>query len=130
MPDFQQASTTQRDVGQPRFSFQTTQLIWLFLGLLEAALALRFLLKLVGASAAGSFTGLLYNFSGLFLLPFAGLAGAPAASGMVLEISTLMAMAAYGLLGWLLARAAWIIFYRPYANIGVTATSVIEQPRL
>ena len=129
LPAFQQAGTAQRDVGQPRFSFQTTQTIWLFLGLLEALFALRFVLKLAGASPAGSFAGLLYNFSGVFLLPFSGLAGAPAASGMVLEISTLIAMAAYGLLGWLLARAAWVIFYRPYANIAVTPTSIVDMRR-
>jgi hypothetical protein len=125
---FQQASTIQRDAGQPRFNWQTTQLIWLLLGLLEALFGLRFLLQLVGAS--GAWASALYNFTAFFLLPFAGLTGAnPAGSGLVLEISTLMAMAAYGLLGWLLARATWMIFYRPYANIGVMAASIIEQPR-
>jgi hypothetical protein len=127
MTNFQQASTTQRDVGQPRFNWQTTQLIWLFLGLLESLFALHFLLSLIGAGASG---GLLYGVTSIFLLPFAGLAaGNPAASGLVLEVSTLMAMAVYGLLGWLLARAAWIIFYRPYANIAVMTTSIIERPR-
>ena len=129
MPNFQQASTTQRDVGQPRFSFQTTQAIWLLLGLLEALFALRFLLKLVGASGAGSLASLVYGATDIFLLPFAGQAVVPAASGMISEVSTLIAMATYGLLGWLLARAAWRIFYRPYANIGVSPNSIVEQRR-
>ena len=127
MTQFQQASTYQRDTGQPRFNWQTTHLIWLLLGLLETVFALHFLLSLIGAGAAG---GLIYGLIGIFLLPFAGLAaGNPAASGMVLEISTLVAMAAYGLLGWLLARAVWNIFYRPYANIAISAASIIEQTR-
>jgi hypothetical protein len=127
MTQFQQASTTQRDTGQPRFNWQTTHLIWLLLGLLEALFALHFLLSLIGAGAAG---GLIYGLTGIFLLPFAGLAAVnPAASGLVLELSTLVAMAAYGLLGWLLARAVWNIFYRPYANIGISAASIIEQTR-
>ena len=129
MSNFQQASTTQRDVGQPRFNWQTTQLIWLFLGLLEALFAMRFLLRLIGASGADAFSGLVYGLASIFLLPYAGLAaGNPAASGLVLEISTLIAMATYGLVGWLLARATWIIFYRPYANLAAAA-SVIEQTR-
>ena len=128
MTPYQQASTTQRDTGQPRFNWQTTQLIWLLLGLLEALFGLRFLLSLIGASASA---GLLYSVTGIGLLPFAGLAAVnPAAGGLVLEISTLVAMAAYGLLGWLLARAIWRIFYRPYANIAKSAASIVEQPRL
>ncbi len=99
LPALQQASTFQRDTGQPRFSPQTAQAIWLLLGLLEALFALRFVFKLAGAS------------------------------GAVLEISTLIAMAAYGLLGWLLARAVWMIFYSPYANIGATPASIVEQGR-
>ena len=130
LPAFQQAGTVQRDVGQPRYSPQTTQAIWLLLGLLEALLAMRFLLELVGAaSGAGTLAGLVYGFTGIFLAPFGGLTGVPAASGRALDIPTLMAMAAYGLLGWLLARAAWVIFYRPYANIGVTPTSLIDPRR-
>ena len=124
LPAFQQASTFRRDIGQPRFSPQTTRAIWLLLSLLEAVLALRFVFKLAGASGAGTLAGLLYGFTGIFLLPFGSLAVGPA-SGLVLEISTLIAVAAYGLL----ARAAWMIFYRPYANIGATPTSIVEQGR-
>ena len=128
LPALQQASTFQRDMGQPRFSSQSTQAVWLLLGLLEALFALRFMFKLAGASGEGTLAGLLYGFTGIFLLPFGSLAVGPP-SGLVLEISTLIAMAAYGLLGWLLARAAWMIFYRPYANIGATPTSIVEQGR-
>ena len=128
MTQFQQASTTQRDAGQPRFNWQTTLVIWLLLGLLEALFALHFLLSLIGAGASA---GLLYGLTGIFLLPFAVLAAInPAAGGLVLEMATLVAMAAYGLVGWLLARAIWSIFYRPYANIAISAASIIEQPRL
>jgi hypothetical protein len=58
-------------------------LIWLLLGILEAMLALRFGLKLIGANAASPFAVFIYGFTGLFLFPFAGLTGAPAAGGMV-----------------------------------------------
>jgi hypothetical protein len=40
-----------------------------------------------------------------------GLFGTPqAASGATLELHTLIALAIYGLLAWLLTRAAWLAF--------------------
>ena len=126
---YQQVSTTQKDTGagQRRFTFQTSQVIWLLLGLLEAALALRFMLKLLGANPANPIATLLYNFTGVLLLPFVGLAATPAVSGAVFEISTVIAMVVYALLGGVLERAVWVIFYRPYAETAVTKTTVTDQ---
>src|SRR5260370_41604935 len=102
MTTYQEVRTTERDSGreQRMFTFQATQLIWLLLGLLEALFALRVVLKLIAANAASPFAALLYNFTGLFLLPFAGLTATPAAGGMVLEISTIIARIVYAFLGW------------------------------
>jgi len=125
----QQVSTTQTDTGagQRRFTFQATQLIWLLLGLLEAAFALRFMLKLLGANPANPFATLLYNATGVFLVPFVGLTATPAVAGAVFEISTVIAMVVYALLGWVLERVVWVIFYRPYAETAVTKTTITDQ---
>jgi hypothetical protein len=129
MTNLHQTTTTQLEPGREQrlFSFRATQLIWLGLGLLEAALGLRVLLKLVGANAANPFANLLYGVTGAFLAPFAGLTGTPAAGGMVLEVSTLIAMIVYALLAWVLERLVWVIFYRPRTGSVNTQTTTTDQ---
>jgi uncharacterized protein YqgC (DUF456 family) len=131
MTEFQQVKTTDQQAGRarPGFTFQTTQLIWLFLGLLEAAFALRFLLRLIGADPASTLVTLLYSFTAVFLLPFAGIVLSPALGSLVLELTTMLAMAVYAGLGVLLARTAWNIFYRPYAAGPVIETTIFTQLR-
>jgi len=122
--------TTQRDPSRDQrlFTFKATYVIWLVLVMLEALLALRFGLKLIGANAASPFAALVYNLSSIFLFPFAGLTGAPAASGMVMEFSTLIAMVVYALLFWIIERIVWVIFYRPReAPVAVTSRTSSEQ---
>jgi hypothetical protein len=121
--------TSQRgvDTEQRIFSFKATQLIWLGLGLVEALIAMRILLKLIGANPDSIFAAFIYGFSYLFLFPFEGLVGTPAAAGMVLEISSIIAMMVYALLFWAVERLVWVIFYRPRgALVGVTQTTTSE----
>jgi hypothetical protein len=129
MTDLHQTTTTQQEPGREHrlFTFRATQLIWLALGLLEAALGLRVLLKLVGANASNPFANLLYSVTGAFLAPFAGLTATPAANGMVLEVSTLIAMIVYALLAWALERLVWVIFYRPRTGSVNTQTTTTDQ---
>jgi hypothetical protein len=121
--------TTQRgsDLEQRIFSFKATQLIWLALGLLEGLIAMRVLLKLIGANADSLFASFIYGFSYLFLFPFEGLVGTPAAGGVVLEISSIIAMMVYALLFWAVERIVWVVFYRPRGPlVGVTQTTTSE----
>ena len=129
MTNLHQTVTTQQEPGREQrlFSFRATQLIWLGLGLLEALLGLRFLLKLVAANADNPFASLLYSVTGAFLAPFAGLTGTPAAGGMVLEVSTLIAMVVYALLAWVLERIVWVMFYRPRTGAVNTQTTTTDQ---
>ena len=125
-----EVQTTQKEPGAERriFTFKATQVIWLLLSIFEALLALRFVLKLIGANPASPFAVALYGFTGLFLYPFATLIGTPAMGGMELEISTLIAMAVYALIGWALERLIWVIFYRPRGPmVGVTQTTTTDQ---
>ncbi len=121
--------TSQHEDGQEQrmASFKVTQLIWWFLGLLEALLALRFVFKLIGVNSANTFASLLYNISGFFVKPFASLMGAPAASGMVFEFSTLLAMIIYGLGGWGIIKLIYVLFYRPRGPVTTNQTTVTDQ---
>src|SRR4030042_4796480 len=129
MTEYKEVRTTEHEAGRGQrvATFKTTQLIWLLLGLLEAALALRVIFKLVGVNAANSFATLLYNVTDFFLAPFASLARSPAAGGMVLEVSTIIAMIVYLLIGWALERIVYVFFYRPRGPVSVKQTTVAEH---
>jgi len=125
MTQYEQVTTTQQEPGrqQRQFTFQATQLVWLFFGLLEGLIGLRIFLKLIGANAASPFAALLYNFTDLFLMPFAGLAATPAVGEMTLEISSIIAMIVYALLAWVIERLVWVIFYRARGTAVSTQTT-------
>jgi hypothetical protein len=110
------------------FTFKVTQLIWLFLGILEALIALRIGLKLIGANPASPIVALIYGFTYLFLFPFEGMIVTPSAGSMVLELSSLFAMLIYALIAWAVERAVWLLFYRPRGPVvGTTQTTTSER---
>jgi hypothetical protein len=110
------------------FSFKVTQLIWLLLGILEALIALRIGLKLIGANPESPIVALIYGFTYLFLFPFEGMTATPAAGGMVLELSSFFAMGIYALIAWAVERIVWLVFYRPRGPVvAVTETTTSEN---
>ena len=100
---------------------RATQVIWLFFGIVEILIALRVLLKLIGANADNGFASFIYNAAGIFVGPFFTLTGSPAASGMVLEIPSIIAILVYALLGWVIVRVAWVIW--PMFSRSTTSSS-------
>jgi hypothetical protein len=125
-----QVTSSQREPEREQriFTFKVTQLIWLLLGILEAMIALRIGLKLIGANPESPIVALIYGFTYLFLFPFAGLIGSPAAGNMVLELSSLFAMVIYGLIAWVVERVVWLVFYRPSGPVvGTTQTTTSEN---
>ena len=125
-----EVQTTQKEPERERriFTFKATQVVWLLFGILEAMIALRIGLKLIGANPASPFAVFIYGFTSLFLFPFKGLTATPAAGGMVLEISSMIAMVVYALIAWAIERIIWVIFYRPRGPVvGVTQTTTTDQ---
>lgn len=125
-----QVRTSQREPEREQriFTFKATQLVWLLFGVLEAMIALRIGLKLIGANAASPIAIFIYGFTDLFLWPFTGLTGTPAAGGMVLEVTSVIAMLVYALVAWVLERIIWVIFYRPRGPVvATTETSTSEH---
>lgn len=129
MTDYKEVRTTRHEEGrEQRFAtFKATQLIWLLLGLLETALALRVLFKLIAVNAANPFAALLYNVTDFFVAPFASLVGAPTFNGMVLEISTIIAMIVYLLIAWAIERIVYVLFYRPRGQVSVRQTVIADH---
>lgn len=112
------------DREQRLFSIKSRRLIWLALGMLEALIALRIGLKLIGANPETLFAFVIYSVSYIFLFPFEGLVSTVTRGGVVLELSSVIAMMVYVLLAWGLERIVWFFFYRPRLGlVGVTQTT-------
>ncbi len=87
-----------------------SQVITLLFVILECGILFRVVLKLIAANPASPFAQFMYQMTGPFLAPFAGLTVTPTVNGSVLEIPSIIAMAAYGVLYLLIIRAMWVIF--------------------
>jgi len=92
--------------------YKVTQFIWLLFGALEALIGIRVILMLIGANPGNPFTILVYQLSDLFLWPFRNIVANPAFQNHVFEITSIIAMIVYPLIGWAIVRLIWVIFYR------------------
>lgn len=92
---------------------KVSQFIWLLFGGLEALLGIRVVLRLIGANTANIFTAFVYQVSDLFLWPFRSIIADPSFQNMTLEVTSIIAMLVYALLGWILVRMIWVVFYSP-----------------
>jgi len=129
MTDYREVRTEHHESGQAQrvTTFKATQMIWLLFGLLEAAIGLRVLFKLIAVNPANPFAAFLYKVTDLFLAPFASLIGAPAVGGMVLEVSSIIAMIVYLLIAWALERIVYVLFYRPREPVSIRQTIVADR---
>ncbi len=81
--------------------YRGTQIVWYIIGLLEALLAFRFVLKLLGANPAAGFTSFIYGVTYPFASPFLNVFKITRVEGSIFEWTTLLAMLVY----WLIAMA-------------------------
>jgi len=125
-----EVKSVQREPWQGRrfFSFKATQIILLISGFLEALIALRIMLKLIGANPESPLAAFIYGLTSLFLIPFVGLIGSPTAGSMILEISSMVAIVVYALIAVAFEKLIWVIFSRPSLVVGVTQTTTSEKP--
>jgi YggT family protein len=93
-----------------------TQIIGAILGILEILLGLRFLLKLIAANPNSGFAVFIYGITKPLVAPFTALVGTPTSGGTILEVTTLIAMAVYALLFWVVVRVVRIATNRPSAR--------------
>ncbi len=81
---------------------------------LEVLLAIRVVLSILGVNAENPFINLLYGVTAPFVSLFAGLLQNPVLNTTsVLEITTLIAMAVYGIAAWLIGRLIWMMLSSP-----------------
>ena len=92
--------------------YKISQVIWLLFGGLEALIGMRVILMLISANPANWFTALVYQLSQLFLWPFQNLITNPSFQNLTLEITSIIAMLVYAIIGWMCVRLIWVLFYR------------------
>jgi uncharacterized membrane protein len=126
-PGYAATEQVTRDVAaERRLGFlQVIRIIWTVLGILEILLGLRFMLKLIAANPDSGFAKFIYGFTGLFVAPFTALVGTPTSGGTILEVTTLIGMAVYALLFWVIVRVLRVAADRPSAR--TMTRSVHEQ---
>ena len=91
---------------------RAAMITYLILGIMEALLITRVILKLLAANPGSSFVRFVYNISALLVAPFQGIFPTPATQNSVLELSSLVAIAVYALIAWGIVRLIAIVGQR------------------
>jgi YggT family protein len=102
-----------------------TRFIYLAFGALESLIGLRIILKLLAANPANPFASFIYQLTDLFLKPFAGLVSNPAVDGMVLELTSMIGMLVYGLMGLGVIQLVQLVLFQARAR---TITTYDKKP--
>ncbi len=86
------------------------QIVWFIVGVIIALIALRFVLLALGADPNNGFASFIYGLSGIFVAPFEGIFGAePQTAGSYFETASLIAIAVYLLVGWIINRVLTLV---------------------
>ncbi|HEX7733674.1 MAG TPA: hypothetical protein VF458_02380 [Ktedonobacteraceae bacterium] len=100
-----------------------TGIIYFLLGVLEVILGLRFIFRLLGANEGSDFIAFLYNLSHAFVGPFNNIFNDQSiGSRSVFELSTLISMLIYALIGWGLASLTRVLLSPTYGNQQTVST--------
>jgi uncharacterized protein YggT (Ycf19 family) len=106
--------------------WRAVQLVYLVFGVIDGLLLIRLVLKLLGANPHAGFASFVYGVSDFFLVPFKNLLPTIGNERSLLEMSLVVAILVYALLGWAIARLVEVIFYR---NVTVARRSSGLRPR-
>jgi len=86
--------------------YRGTQIVWYILGIVEALLAFRFVLKLLAANPNAGFSSFIYGVTYIFATPFLNVFRVARVEGSIVEWTTLLAMFVY----WIVAIGIIKIF--------------------
>lgn len=105
-PDGNQQVVRQQTTRSDHADTKTTtnNVVYYILGVIEVFLALRFIMKLLGANPGSGFVDFVYAISGVFAAPFEGIFSSATAEGVettsVFEPAILVAALVYWLIAW------------------------------
>ena len=95
--------------GRRAAAYRITQLVYWVFGLIEGLVAIRLIMKALGANPSAGFADFVYGITAPLVSPFVGLFSNPIYQRSVLELSSIVALIVYALVAWLLGRLVWIL---------------------
>ena len=110
--------------GRRLAAYRLTQLVYWIFGLVEALIAIRLVLKALGANPAAGFAQFIYGITAPLVAPFVGLFQSPAYQNSVLELGSIVALIVYALLAWLLGKLVWILVGETRSGIRTRSTQM------
>jgi len=87
-------------VSPIRLRFRSSQIVWYILGVIEILLALRFVLKFIGANVSAGFTQFIYVISSPLAGSFMNVVNPSQVGKSIFDWSILLAMIIYALIAW------------------------------
>ncbi|RJR30373.1 hypothetical protein C4564_00100 [Candidatus Microgenomates bacterium] len=101
-------------------------IVTFFLGVIEALLGFRFVLKILAANSTAQFTEFVYSSSDPLVSAFQGVFPSFEVAGFTLELHTILAMVAFGVVGVVI-----IVLLRHFEGVKVKAPQVnTNQPNV
>lgn len=100
---------------QPSGIVVAQRIIWFVVGVVNILIAIRFVLLLLGANHSAGFVDFIYGVTSVLVAPFTGIFGEPTYGTFVFEISSLLAIVIYALIG--LGLAKLLTLSRPQEEI-------------
>lgn len=101
---YQGSARTTTTVKDSTWSPNAARIVYYILGVLEALLGIRLVLKLLGANPKSAFVSFIYTVTGVLLAPFNGIFRTAVTSGIetksILEPANIIAMLIYALIAW------------------------------
>jgi hypothetical protein len=76
------------------------RVVWFVFGVIEVLIAIRFVLKLLGANGQAAFVQMIYGVTDVLVAPFNTIFSTQRVSGATFEWSALVAIAIYALIAW------------------------------
>lgn len=91
------------------------RVIWFIVGVIDALIAVRFILLLLGANQSTGFVDFIYGITAVFAAPFVGIFGEPTYGSFTFEWSSVLAVIVYSLIAWGIVKL--ITLTRPHEEI-------------
>src|SRR5260370_32904149 len=106
------AESTSEVVSSTNPGWRAVQLIYLVFGVIDGLLLIRMGLKLLGANPHAGVSNCLYSVTAVFPVPVKNLLPTIGNEQSQLEMSLVIAILVYALIGWALSRLFPLAFYR------------------
>lgn len=91
------------------------RIVWFIVGVINALIAIRFVLLLLGANRSAGFVDFIYGVTSVLVAPFTGIFGEPTYGKFMFDISSLLAIIIYSLIA--LGIVKLVTLSRPHQEV-------------